>query len=160
VTPYDGTADFAWNKWNFIGTYQPRYWSETEHFEEVGKVYGFAGNTKDVDEKIVQAGEFVRAKVGAKIRPTSCYLMWTGYEPDNAPARALTRGAAADEEMPQRITVKLISASGEVTSIGEIDTKTGDVTFDGWYTIDGVRLSGKPSTKGIYINNGKKVVIK
>jgi len=27
-------------------------------------------------------------------------------------------------------------------------------------TLDGVRLSGKPSTKGIYINNGKKVAIK
>ena len=159
VTPYDGTADFAWNKWNFKGTYQPRYWSDSENPEEIGKVYGFAGATKEVDEKPVVAGDFVRAKSGAKIRPTSCYLMWTGYEPSNA--RALTRSAAAtEEELPQRITVKLISASGEVTSIGEIDTKTGDVTFDGWYTIDGVRLSGKPSTKGIYINNGKKIVIK
>ena len=160
VKPYDGTADFAWNKWDFIGTYQPRYWSETEHFEEVGKVYGFAGANKWVDGKLVEAGEFVRAKVGAKIRPTSCYLMWTGSEPSNA--RALTRSAAATEELPQSITVKLISASGETTAIGTLDTKTGEVTFDSeaWYTLDGMRLSGKPSTKGIYINNGKKVVIK
>ena len=28
------------------------------------------------------------------------------------------------------------------------------------YTLDGRRLSGKPSQKGIYINNGKKVIIK
>ena len=160
VKPYDGTADFAWNKWNFIGTYQPRYWSETEHFDEVGKVYGFAGKTKEVDEQNVVAGDFVRAKSGAKIRPTSCYLMWAGSEPSNA--RALTRGAAATEELPQSITVKLISASGETTAIGTLDTKTGEVTFDSeaWYTLDGVRLSGKPSTKGIYINNGKKIVIK
>ena len=163
MTQYDGSNEsFRWNKWDFIGTYQPRYWSETEHFEEVGKVYGFAGARKEVDGKLVEAGEFVRAKVGAKIRPTSCYLMWTGYEPDYAPARGLTRSAAADEEMPQRITVKLVSASGETTAIGEIDTTTGEMTFDSeaWYTLDGVRLSGKPSTKGIYINNGKKVVIK
>jgi len=160
-TEYDGSdGTYSWNKWNFKGTYQPRYWSDSENPEEIGKVYGFAGVEKVVDERLVVAGDFVRAKVGAKIRPTSCYLMWTGYEPDNAPARRMTRGAAADEDVPQRITVKLISASGEVTSIGEIDTKTGDVTFDGWYTIDGVRLSGKPSTKGIYINNGKKIVIK
>ena len=167
VKPYDGTADFAWNKWDFIGTYQPRYWSETEHFEEVGKVYGFAGKTKEVqgvynNTITVVAGDFVRAKVGAKIRPTSCYLMWTGYEPDYAPARGLTRGAAADEDVPQRITVKLISANGETTAIGTLDTTTGEVSFDSeaWYTLDGVRLSGKPSSKGIYINNGKKVVIK
>ena len=160
VTPYDGTADFAWNKWDFIGTYQPRYWSDSENPEEIGKVYGFAGATKEVDEHIIVAGDFVRAKSGAKIRPTSCYLMWTGSEPSNA--RALTRGAAADEEMPQRITVKLVSASGETTAIGTLDTKTGEMTFDSeaWYTLDGVRLSSKPSSKGIYINNGKKIVIK
>ena len=168
VTQYDGSNEsFRWNKWDFIGTYQPRYWSETEHFEEVGKVYGFAGSTKEVqgvynNTITVEAGEFVRAKVGAKIRPTSCYLMWTGYEPDYAPARRMTRGAAADEDVPQRITVKLVSASGETTAIGTLDTKTGEVTFDSeaWYTLDGVRLSGKPSSKGIYINNGKKIVIK
>ena len=175
VTPYDGSNEsFRWNKWDFIGTYQPRYWydgSDSEHpaenIGELGKVYGFAGATKEVqgiynNTITVEAGEFVRAKNGAKIRPTSCYLMWTGYEPDYAPARGLTRGAAADEEMPQRITVKLVSASGETTAIGTLDTKTGEMTFDSeaWYTLDGVRLSGKPSKKGLYINNGKKVIVK
>ena len=29
-----------------------------------------------------------------------------------------------------------------------------------WYTLDGRKLSGKPATKGIYINNGKKVIVK
>ena len=159
-TEYYYGDGMPWNHWKFKGTYQPRYWSETEHFEEVGKVYGFAGKTKEVDEQNVVAGDFVRAKSGAKIRPTSCYLMWAGSEPSNA--RALTRSAAATEELPQSITVKLISASGETTAIGTLDTKTGEVSFDSeaWYTLDGVRLSGQPSTKGIYINNGKKVVIK
>ncbi len=41
-------------------------------------MYGFAGNTKEVDEQLVVAGDFVRAKSGAMIRPTSCYLMWAG----------------------------------------------------------------------------------
>ena len=173
VTPYDGSNEsFRWNKWDFIGTYQPRYWydgSDSEHpaenIGELGKVYGFAGATKEVqgvynNTTTVEAGEFVRAKNGAKIRPTSCYLMWTGYEPDYARARRMTRGAAADEELPQRITVKLVSASGDLNAIGEIDMETGEVTLDGWYTLDGVRLDGKPSTKGIYINKGKKVAIK
>ncbi|MCR4916335.1 MAG: hypothetical protein K6A96_11330, partial [Prevotella sp.] len=157
-TEYYYGDGMPWNHWMFKGTYQPRYWSETEHFEEVGKVYGFAGNTKEVDEQIVVAGDFVRVKSGAKIRPTSCYLMWAGSEPSNA--RALTRSAAATEELPQRITVKLVSASGELNAIGEIDTTTGELSFDGWYTLDGVRLDGKPTKEGLYINNGKKVVIK
>ena len=165
VKPYDGTADYAWNKWDFKGTYQPRYWSETENSEEIGKVYGFAGASKEVDGKLVEAGDFVRVKSGAKIRPTSCYLEWvkpedSEQEPNSASARRMTRSASNEVELPQRITVKLVGANGEVTSIGEIDTKTGDVTFDGWYTIDGVRLSGKPSKSGLYINNGRKVIIK
>jgi len=31
---------------------------------------------------------------------------------------------------------------------------------DAWYTLDGRRLYGKPTQRGIYINNGRKVVIK
>ena len=162
-TEYNYGDGMPWNHWMFKGTYQPRYWSENEHVEEVGKVYGFAGASKEVqgvyDNTItVEAGEFVRAKIGAKIRPTSCYLEWV--EPQTNNARALTRGAAAEDvELPQSITVKLVSASGETTSIGEIDTKTGEISLDGWYTMDGVKLSGKPTKKGLYINNGRKVVI-
>ena len=81
----------------------------------------------------------------------------------HTPDTALTRGAAAtDEELPQSITVRLVGSNGETNGIGTLDTKTGELSFDSeaWYTLDGVRLSGKPSTKGIYINNGKKIVIK
>ena len=166
VTRYDGRADsFAWNRWDFIGTYQPRYWSETEHLDEIGKVYGFAGSTKEVqtyEPTIVEAGEFVRVTFGAKIRPTSCYLKWVEpFEPeyDTAKALAVTRSGSVKEELPQRITVKLIDNNGVTTAIGELDTKTGEFSFDDWYTMDGVKLSGKPAKSGVYINNGKKILI-
>ena len=29
-----------------------------------------------------------------------------------------------------------------------------------WYTLDGKQLNGKPSAKGIYINGGRKIVVK
>ena len=31
---------------------------------------------------------------------------------------------------------------------------------DAWYSLDGRKLDGKPSAKGMYIKNGKKVVVK
>ena len=31
---------------------------------------------------------------------------------------------------------------------------------DNQYTLDGRKLNGKPMTKGIYVNGGRKVVIK
>ena len=33
-------------------------------------------------------------------------------------------------------------------------------SLSGWYTLDGRRLSGKPTQRGLYIDNGKKIVIK
>ena len=45
--------------------------------------------------------------------------------------------------------------------IGEISNlKPQTSNPDGWFSLDGRKLSGKPTQKGIYINNGKKVVIK
>ncbi|MBR3480341.1 MAG: endonuclease [Prevotella sp.] len=35
-----------------------------------------------------------------------------------------------------------------------------NVPSEGWYTLDGRRLSGKPTKKGIYVNGNRKVLIK
>ena len=51
--------------------------------------------------------------------------------------------------------------SGESTGIISVDGAEGTVNgSDMWYTLDGRKLQGKPTQRGIYINNGKKVVIK
>ncbi len=49
-------------------------------------------------------------------------------------------------------------AFNEVTGINDITRE--QVTDGAWYTIDGKRLNGEPTVKGIYVVNGKKVVIK
>ncbi len=49
------------------------------------------------------------------------------------------------------------------TGITEIDdSQAHDVRFDtdGIYTLDGRRIEGQPTAKGIYIQNGRKVIIK
>jgi len=38
--------------------------------------------------------------------------------------------------------------------------KTEELFTSDWYTINGVKLNGMPTKKGIYINNGRKVIIK
>ena len=48
----------------------------------------------------------------------------------------------------------------ETTGILEVSANYNGVTDEAWYSLDGVRLSGKPTQRGLYINNGKKVVIK
>ena len=49
---------------------------------------------------------------------------------------------------------------GTTTVINAVTAETMNVQAEGWYTLNGVKLQGIPSEKGIYINNGKKVVIK
>lgn len=51
-------------------------------------------------------------------------------------------------------------ADGTVTAIQAIAVEGPAANAEGWYTIGGVKLQGAPTRKGIYINNGKKVVVK
>jgi hypothetical protein len=50
--------------------------------------------------------------------------------------------------------------NGEVTAINSITAERIAVEKDGWFTLNGMKLQGAPTEKGIYIRNGKKVVIK
>ncbi|MBR5061349.1 MAG: hypothetical protein IKX24_04310 [Prevotella sp.] len=50
-----------------------------------------------------------------------------------------------------------ISFDGEATGIRNADT---DVVDGAWYTIEGVQVQGKPMRKGLYIHNGKTVIVK
>ena len=51
-------------------------------------------------------------------------------------------------------------ANGEVTAISTISAEVTTNTADGWYTINGVKLNNMPTEKGVYILNGKKIVVK
>ena len=48
----------------------------------------------------------------------------------------------------------------EATGIISTTNYTNDTNSDAWYSLDGRRLSAKPSRAGVYINKGIKVVIK
>jgi hypothetical protein len=45
-------------------------------------------------------------------------------------------------------------------ALGILSKLSGDHTADAWFDMNGRRLKGKPTVKGIYMNNGRKVVIK
>ena len=49
---------------------------------------------------------------------------------------------------------------GSTTAISSIAADGEMIPAQGWYTVNGVKLETAPTEKGIYINNGKKIVIK
>ena len=145
----DGPAGFT-----FHGTYEQKHWLATSDEVTQGKIYGFMAQDNDGQT----TGQFVRARRETYLRPFSCWLEYNGAldGTQNSAARRMTRGEG--ETLPDAIDIVWVSASGSTTGIHAVDAITTQRN-DVWYSLDGRRLSGKPSAKGIYINNGRKVVI-
>lgn len=53
-----------------------------------------------------------------------------------------------------------LDESGSTDIIAVRDQMADAKTNDGWYTLDGRRLNGLPTQKGVYIHKGKKLLIK
>lgn len=134
--------------WTFKGTFETIEWTTAPT-----GIYGFSA--LDVDD--IYQGQFVKVGEYVRIVPMRCYLECDEGNSDWAGVRSMNHAA---KQLPDVFKVRLVSAEGEVTAIGSLHTKTGEVSFDkdGWYTLDGRRV--KNPTKGINVNNGKKVIIK
>jgi len=98
----------------------------------------FANSGKDI--WILVHDEFVRTESGT-IPAYKCYLV-------------LDKNSVSVPVLP--------IVRRDITGIKSIDN--GQLVTDNeagvWYSINGYRLNGKPSKKGIYIHQGKKIVIK
>lgn len=61
------------------------------------------------------------------------------------------------------VTFTFEELDGSTTAIKAVDFSSNGKaakSAEGWYTVNGVKLQGAPTEKGIYIQNGKKVVLK
>ena len=155
-------------KWEFRPTLQKTVWDE-DHVD-LGSVYGFAAGSNSK----VAVGDFVRAKAGAWIKPFRGYLAYVGENPQlsrpapiidpnkrysykSAPAAMLPA-----EELPDRMRVVVVDEGedGEehTTTIGTLDTRTGEFKMLQDYDLKGRKLNGKPSAHGMFY--GKKVLKK
>lgn len=100
--------------------------------------YGYAA--EEVDGATI--GQFVKLGSGASIAPFRAYMVADG----NAPSYAI-RWGGVDEG---------------TTAIEEAEIKTVNERkpVEGWYTLTGARLVSQPTKPGLYIYNGRTVVVK
>lgn len=174
---YTGDATVICDCWAFVGTYKTVRWAAASipttalEFDynsdniEVGDYYGFAANAgiEVGGSRTVSAGEFVKCSGdgsyddSAYILPMRAYLKYIGDDANND-TKKYTRSSG--NSLPTNISVVLRDADGQVTNIGTISKDTGEITFEGWFTIDGIKLPAEPTKSGVYIHNGKKVVVK
>jgi hypothetical protein len=83
---------------------------------------------------------------------------YRSVRPFQAYARHTSQARGEDDD--RYIPLTSIGGGGDDTTgimemIQPADNGTGD-----WYSLDGRKLSAKPTQKGVYIQNGKKIVIK
>lgn len=131
--------------WTFRGTYDRIDW-----LTDPQTVYGFAATNATT----ISPGTFFRVKGGSNsyILPFRAYL-----DAANCSSPAPRRTSAT--EMPAQMKVRLIAADGGTTGVNEVKEVNGD-NDNSWHTLDGRKLDKQPTQKGLYIVNGKKVVIK
>lgn len=137
-------------KFSFTGTYSYK------EFKKPKGYYGFAG-VKTSDAKI---GDFVKAACEgnqcASVRPFRAYLKVT--------LASLNKSDSdEDVEFPETISVYLVDSDKKGTTyIGQMNTSTGEIVKEDnrWFDMKGRVLDHKPTAKGTYYNNKKKVIIK
>ena len=141
---------------------------DADRAAELGKAYGFALKDITVGTTAYTKGQFVKLGSGAHSRAFRAYLLYDGSWDGNQPSAEARRRSAAGSQ-PDVIDIVWLSAGGQTTGITEMTDPTilppggcQPPVWRGasWYSMDGRRLSDKPATKGVYINNGKKVIIK
>ena len=99
---------------------------------------------------MLNANGFYRAASGT-LPARRCYIVRKSTDPALPPSSA-----------PSYLDI-VIGDDNQTTGIIKIDDiETNDAPSgnDIWYSLDGHRLQGKPTVKGIYIHNGRKVVVK
>ena len=105
----------------------------------------------DAEAYLFYNGEFVLTKAGS-IKQDRFYI----YNPNYA-------GETEDTSSDPAPSRELRIISGNMNTTGVlmlIDNAQPKTSEDRWYTVDGRQLTGMPIKKGLYINKGRKVVIK
>lgn len=78
------------------------------------------------------------------------------YTGDTVPAHKAFLFVPSYSNAPTSILFSFSDAITGIQGIQGADTQEADV----WYTLNGMRLQGKPNAPGIYINNGKRIIVK
>ena len=89
----------------------------------------------NTESALVEGSAFVQEM--RAVHPFEAYLTATGSEASN----------------------RVISVFENTTGIINIPMRQ-DMNHDVWYTIDGRKLQKVPAADGVYIKNGKKIVVK
>ena len=122
--------------------------AETQGFKGVYKrkdyeagMYCYAGEDKGGKYTV---GQFVEMGPGSYVPPFRAYMIGSGV-----PSYAIAWDGVINNIDDEN-----------TTAVETVKTATNVKTQDGWWTINGMRLNAQPKKAGLYILNGRMVVVK
>ena len=140
--------------------------TSSNHWEFNG-VYAYTVFTLDTDNPIylfanqecdgAKLGQFVRIKSGAWTNPMRAYLV---YHKAAALSKSVSGNLGGNMTLPDELDIVVEDEKGIAVETGTLNTITGEFRMDRWFDLKGRRLNSKPTVKGTYYKNGKKVIIK
>jgi hypothetical protein len=139
------------NSWEFVGTTSFKSFDEDP---ELGNIWGFAGTAQEG----VKVGQFVRAGSGVTIKPLRAYLV----EHQNVALAKSASGSlnSMNWDVSYEIDVEIVDENDNVIASGKMNAVTGEIRMNSWFDLNGRKLNAKPTTRGTYYHNGKRVIVK
>ena len=95
----------------------------------------------------------------ATMTADSLFFVSIGGDKQRGLSFAIEREGDIIATTPEVMTYKANAVAGKPSLPTHINFAQRDIPRFGWYTLDGIRLQGKPAKKGVYIYNGKKRVV-
>ncbi len=99
-------------------------------------------NDSGIKSYVLRSGQFILVDQNQGLAAHRCLLN-------------VSTGGMSAYQAPKKLTI----SKDDITGVKEVK-EVREVKDDSWYTLDGRKLNGKPTKKGIYVNGGRKVVVK
>lgn len=149
VEPAENLTNGAWE---FKGVYAYTEFGGLIEKNKNDTFYGFAGQERDG----AKVGQFV--KLGnAKSSALRAYLV---EHHDVALAKSVGETFGSSWGIANEIDVVVVDENDNVIETGRLNTVTGEIRIDRWFDLNGRKLNTKPTTRGTYYHNGKRVIVK
>lgn len=138
--------------------YEPNFFKATaiEDYEYENFVF----DTKDVPTGYYTAASMITSDTDTKalIEGEKCYLRLL-LDPSMPDLPVDNNGSSAAKKIKIRFVVDHSNTTG-IADINDDWQMENGTDSNRWYRMDGTSTEGKPSAAGVYIHNGRKVVIK
>ena len=158
----DASSTDKWNGWRLVGNmytctgYVSYQDTDGNLLDATFYKLNDTGNGFEVYEGVVELapceGAFIQVS-------TSGRIIYSSEKPDGAvishePGELLLNLPEPGLEENQDADKGVVDVATGISGAASVDGAAGE-----WYTIDGRKLSGKPTKKGLYILNGRKAVV-